>query len=131
MIGTNNLPQDEPSEIAAGIRAIVAEIQTLSPTSIILLHAIPPRGVAPEDPMRKRAAETNRMTRSLADGTQILWIDPWPVLLEEDRTPRRGFLAGDGVHLGPRGYEAWSKKLGKHVKRPASPKPPAERKVLD
>ena len=125
MIGTNNLPDDPPSAIAAGIREVVAEIRRISPVSIILLHAIPPRGNTPKDPMRARAADTNRITRLLADGERIRWVDPWPVLLADDGTPRSGFLAGDGVHLGPMGYQAWAENLRLQVNRPTRPvKPP-------
>ena len=116
MIGTNNLPHDAAPEIAAGIQAIVEEIRRISPDSIILLHALPPRGLTPEDPMRKRAAETNRLARPLADGDRVRWVDPWSVLLEADGSPRDGHLAADGVHLGPEGYAAWAKQLGLKMK---------------
>ena len=126
MIGTNNLPHDQAPAIAAGIKEVVAEIQKTSPTSIILLHAIPPRGTSPQDPMRTRVADTNRITRSLADGSKIRWVDPWPVLLEDDGTPRRGFLAPDGIHLGPQGYAAWAKALQHHTSRLTSPATPTD-----
>ena len=131
MIGTNNLPHDQPPAIAAGIKEVVAEIQRISPTSIILLHAVPPRGTSPEDPMRARATETNRIARSLADGKQVRWVDPWRVLLEDDGAPRSGFLAGDGVHLGPQGYEAWAKTLQHQVSRPPRPAQPTDAPSTD
>ena len=126
MIGTNNLPHDEAPAIAAGIKEVILEIRRISPTSTILLHAVPPRGTSPGDPMRTRVRETNRIARSLADGEDVLWIDPWPMLLVDDGTPRRGFLAEDGVHLGPKGYEAWARTLGRLVNRPARPSRPTD-----
>lgn len=121
MIGTNNLPHDEAPAIALGIRKVVDELRTISPDSVVLLHAVPPRGLRSDDPMRKRADETNRIARTFADGRQVRWVDPWPVLLDDEGRPRAGFLATDGVHLGPDGYQAWASRLKKEIsKAPAS-----------
>ena len=121
MIGTNNLPHDDAGEIALGIQKVVEELRAISPDSIVLLHAVPPRGVRSDDPMRKRADETNRIARTFADGQRVRWVDPWPVLLDEAGRPRTGFLAADGVHLGPDGYGAWAGRLKLELSRaPAS-----------
>lgn len=111
LIGTNNVPHDEPEAIAAGTARILETIRTLAPESVILLHAIPPRGVEPDDPLRARVARTNELTRRLATTSTIRWIDPWKSLLDPEGRPIPGRLAADGVHLGRDGYDLWARVL--------------------
>lgn len=121
MIGTNNLPHDDAGEIALGIQKVVDELRAISPESIVLLHAVPPRGVRSDDPMRKRADETNRIARTFADGRRVRWVDPWPSLLDEADRPRPGFMAGDAVHFGPKGYALWATRLQEVIQEPREP----------
>ena len=111
MIGTNNLPHDDPEAIARGIEAVVLAVEETLPETIVLLHAVPPRGTSPDDPMRTRVRATNQLIRRLAERDRVRWIDPWDALLEADGEGRRGHLAGDGVHLGGDGYRVWATAL--------------------
>jgi lysophospholipase L1-like esterase len=112
MIGTNNLPHDAGAEIGAGIIEIARSVRRLSPRSTILLHAIPPRGGSPLDPMRRRVLIANALVRShVATDSSMVWVDPWSDLLTERGHPRPGFVAGDAVHLGPDGYRLWAETL--------------------
>ena len=119
MIGTNNLPHDEGAEIGAGMIEVVRAVRRIAPSSVVLLHAIPPRGTEPDDPMRGRAALANAQARSFAEtDPRIVWIDPWPSLLDENDRPRPGFMAGDAVHFGPKGYTLWATRLQEVVRKP-------------
>ncbi len=121
MIGTNNLPYDAGAEIGAGVIELVRTVRELAPDSTILLHAIPPRGASPEDPMRRRGAIANALARSHADtDPAVIWVDPWAALLDDRGRPRAGLLAGDAVHLGPDGYRLWAETLATHVPRPVA-----------
>ena len=112
MIGTNNLPHDPGAEIGAGIVEVVRVVRRLAPSSTILLHAIPPRGAEPDDPMRERRRIANTLARSHADSDpNVTWLDPWPSLLDENRRPRAGYMAGDAIHFGPKGYQLWATRL--------------------
>ena len=119
MIGTNNLPHDGGDEISAGMIEVVRAVRRIAPSTVVLLHAIPPRGTEPDDPMRGRAALANAQARSFAEtDPKIVWIDPWPSLLDETGRPRPGFMAGDAVHFGPKGYTLWATRLQEVVRKP-------------
>ncbi len=123
MIGTNNLPHDAGAEIGAGIVEVVRTVRRLAPSSTVLLHAIPPRGAEPDDPMRERRRIANALARSHADSDpNVTWLDPWPSLLDENRRPRAGYMAGDAVHFGPKGFELWATRL-REALRPSQPGP--------
>lgn len=111
LIGTNNLPHDDPPAIAAGIEAVVMAIQKRHPGTLILLHAIPPRGVTAADPMRTQVRKTNLLIRRLADQPNVRWLNPWSVLVDAEGHRRPGYLAADGVHLGADGYRIWAETL--------------------
>lgn len=112
MIGTNNLPHDAGAEIGAGVVEVVRVIRRLSPDSDILLLAIPPRGVEPSDPMRRRRMIANALARSFAESNpRVTWVDPWAAFLDDDGRPRPGLMAGDAVHFGPEGYAVWADHL--------------------
>ena len=121
MIGTNNLPHDSAREIELGIRAITRHIQATCPESTLLLHAVPPRGIDPTDPMRETAIRVNHAIRRLASHPSITWVDPWTGAVTEDGTLNPELMAGDGVHLAPGGYRAWAAALRSQVKSGSGP----------
>ena len=62
MIGTNNLHDDTPDEIAQGIKAIVAELRKRLPkTQVLLLGVFPAK---PEARLRPRAASRRSTKKS-------------------------------------------------------------------
>ena len=74
MIGTNNSGTCEAADIAAGITAIVAELNQKLPQSKILLLGIFPRGEKP-GPQREKLAAVNQLIAKL-DGTQnVTFLD--------------------------------------------------------
>ncbi|MCH2161590.1 MAG: GDSL-type esterase/lipase family protein [Phycisphaerales bacterium] len=121
MIGTNNLPHDSAEEIVLGIEEIARRIRLACPESTLLLHAVPPRGHAPNDAMRRKVMEVNTTIRTLCTRDGVEWVDPWTEAVAEDGTLNPKVMAGDGVHLAPGGYQAWASALGEHVVRPSTP----------
>nr|WP_314074226.1 GDSL-type esterase/lipase family protein [uncultured Roseococcus sp.] len=104
MIGTNNLGYGStPENTAAGIGAIVAKLQQLSPTSRILLLGILPRGTTTADPVRPLVEQTNRLIASCADGRRVVFANPGPLLL--DGAGNLGnYVSFDTLHLTMVGY---------------------------
>jgi lysophospholipase L1-like esterase len=90
LIGTNNAGHrlDSPEDIAAGVQAILDEIQLQLPTSKILLMAIFPRSRNTNKPMRQRVDASNTLINAFADGKHIHWLDI-----------NSQFLTADGVLL--------------------------------
>jgi sialidase-1 len=105
LIGTNNARHSDasPEQITDGIRALIAQIQTASPSTKILLLGILPRGPGPEDPTRQRCEAVNALLPALADGQRVHFINPGTKLLDATGTLRRD-VAPDLLHLSVKGY---------------------------
>ena len=103
LIGTNN--QDNPPEdIVAGIRAIIAKVQSKWPGAKVVLVSILPNGRQTE-----RMAATNQLLPALADGKRVHYFDLGA------KFPREGDnwkgLLPDKLHLTTAGYETWAAEL--------------------
>jgi lysophospholipase L1-like esterase len=88
LIGTNNLGVlgQTPAEVAAGVAAIVDQIELQLPRTRILLLGVLPRGQDPTDPLRTSAAQANQMIAQLGDGRRVRYLDIGPTFLQPDGT---------------------------------------------
>ncbi len=115
LIGTNNLLDDSPEEVAAGVHAILKDLRQRLPQSRILLLGILPRGIErnPGSDLSKadsRVPAANRLIRQLADPPRIQYLDLGPAFLNPDgRIPRE--LMPDFLHLSRQGYATWAKAM--------------------
>jgi len=114
MIGTNNLPADEPEKVADGIAAIVRTAATKHPEARILLLPVFPRGMRPDDPIRAKIARVNDLIRKLADGSRIVWCDFSDRLTHPDGTLRAELFRPDALHLTAAGYGVWARAMKPH-----------------
>ena len=105
MIGTNN--GDPAPHIAGGIKAIVQEIQTLSPTTKILLLGVFPRGESANNPFRAKIAAINTIIAKLDDGEKVVFLDIGQKFLQPDGTLSKEIMP-DFLHLSPAGYQIWA-----------------------
>ena len=87
-IGTNNAGKNSPAEIAAGVKACLAEIRRSQPAANILLLGIYPRGPKP-DAMREKLAAVNRELAQLDGKDNITYLDVTEKLLQPDGTTLR------------------------------------------
>lgn len=132
LIGTNNADERNfkkvhtPEEIFAGTKAIVELIKERHPTTKILVLRIFPRGGDEEKGVSpplfnssQRCIETCRrageLTKPLADGKQVFWLDVNAVFLRPDRTINTN-LMWDLLHPSPAGAEAWAKAVAPSLK---------------
>jgi len=106
MIGTNNMGDNTPEEIAAGVAGVVGSIHAKLPGAKVLLLAILPRSEKP-DALREKVAATNRLIAPLADGKSVHFLDSGGGLVQDDGTIRKEIMP-DFLHLSPRGYELWA-----------------------
>ena len=102
LIGTNNLSiGNTPREIYWGVQAIVDEIHRRCPKTRVLLLGILPRfGKYDYTPER-----VNNLLSTLNDRKYVRFYNVNYALLDEDGILRKDMMA-DGVHPGPKGYEA-------------------------
>lgn len=112
MIGTNNTGhrQDPAEETAAGVRAIIDELQARTPETKILLLAIFPRGETPDDPLRQLNTQINEILATYADGERVFFQDINEVFLNEDgRLPQS--IMPDLLHPNAEGYRRWAEAI--------------------
>ncbi|MEN9021352.1 MAG: hypothetical protein GWQ05_02865 [Verrucomicrobiaceae bacterium] len=127
LTGTNNVDDRHfkrthtAEEIFTGTKAIVDLIRKKHPTTKILVLRIFPRGgddeksVSPPDfnssaqciDTCRRAGE---LTKQLADGKQVFWLDVNAVFLRPDRAINTD-LMWDLLHPSPKGAEARAKAV--------------------
>jgi len=109
MIGTNNIgqfPDETPEWTAAGIRKIVETVHQKLPKAKILLLAVFPRGVSPQDPKRLKNNEVNKLIAGLDDGNKTRYLDINKVFLTSDGTLTPQIMP-DALHPSAQGYDLW------------------------
>ena len=109
MIGTNNMGNDTPEQIAGGVKAILVSLHEKLPHTKVLLLAIFPRSEKP-DATREKVASTNKLLQPLADGKMVHYLDIGPSFVENDGTISKEIMP-DSLHLSPKGYEVEAKAL--------------------
>jgi len=76
LIGTNNLGTGQtPQQTADGVHAVLDDVLARWPHCRVLLLAIFPRGVQPDDPLRLQVAQTNALLRDVANRDRVTWLD--------------------------------------------------------
>jgi lysophospholipase L1-like esterase len=114
MIGTNNLGHygdEKPEWVVAGIKKILETIRAKQPQAKILLLAIFPRAAGPQDAIRKKVDEVNKLLPPLADGSNILFMDIGPKFLDaHGNLPKE--VMPDLLHPNAKGYQIWIDAVG-------------------
>jgi lysophospholipase L1-like esterase len=118
MIGTNNTGhrQDPAEETAAGIKAIIVELQKQLPETKILLLAIFPRGAKPDDPLRTLNTSINEIIAGYYDGKKVFFLDINSEFLDEDGTLPKSVMP-DLLHPHEAGYATWAKAMEPSIAR--------------
>ncbi|MBE7494631.1 MAG: chitobiase/beta-hexosaminidase C-terminal domain-containing protein [Verrucomicrobiaceae bacterium] len=115
MIGTNNTGNCSAPDIAAGIEAIVLELEKRLPQSQILLLGIFPRGEKP-NPAREKIAEINGIISRL-DGTHhVTFLDIGAKFLTPDGLITKDIMP-DFLHPNEKGYRIWAEAIEPTVKK--------------
>lgn len=106
MIGTNNSGNSSGAEIAEGVGADILELRKDFPDAKILLLAIFPRGVGPNDHNRRVNEEANKIIAKLDDQKHVFFMNINSKFLN-DEGGLIGFRA-DNLHPVEEGYEQWA-----------------------
>jgi lysophospholipase L1-like esterase len=115
MIGTNNT-QDTASQIATGVHAVLAKLETMYPMAKIILVSILPNARATQ-----LMADANALIQPFADGKTVFYLDLVPLF------PPVGdswaALSPDKLHPTEAGYQVWADAMEPLLTRllPATP----------
>ena len=109
LIGSNNL-NFEAAEIAEAIGAVVLELRRNFPAAKILLLGLFPYSV-PEDPVRDKIAEVNRIISRLDDRRHVFFIDIGHRFLDGSGAFLPDVFSSDNLHPRPKGYEIWGEAV--------------------
>jgi len=111
LIGTNDLAAHRSPELTAdGIRANLVLLRQRRPQTEILLLGLLPREEFPDAPLRRAAAQVNKLIRDCADGGHIVYAEIGDVLLDSDGR-LGGALSPDWLHFNERGYALLASRL--------------------
>lgn len=115
--GTNNLVDQDPATIAAGIKELVSIIEAKLPAARIILLALFPRN--PDASLHSFAPQIRAVNEELsawASGRGIDFVDLTPAL-SPDGERLDSTLSDDGLHLNGRGYERIGPTLERLIER--------------
>ena len=115
MIGTNNSGTCEAADIAAGITAIVAELNKRLPQSKILLLGIFPRGEKP-GPQREKLAAVNQIIAKLDGTPNVTFLDIGAKFLTPEGLITKDIMP-DFLHPNEKGYRIWAEAIEPVVKK--------------
>jgi N-acetylglucosamine-6-sulfatase len=115
MLGTNNINRNANDDIAAGDRAIVNEFRKRQPQAKVLVLGIFPRGAAADNPFRASIKAINEKLATIADNTQVFYMDIGDKFLAADGTLPVEVMP-DGLHPNLQGYRIWADAIVGRVK---------------
>ena len=104
--GFQNLNQD-PAQVADGIKLLVQEYETRCPSSHILLLGVLPRGAAAQSPTRDWISKINKILAGFDDGRKVTFMDIGQKFLLPDGTLSAKIMP-DFMHLSAGGYLTWA-----------------------
>jgi acetyl esterase/lipase/lysophospholipase L1-like esterase len=108
MIGTNNIPkEDSPADIAAGIKAIVAELRRRLPGARIVIFSIFPRNHHRVEGDFEVVQEVNKLLPAIADNKHVFHVDVTQAFLDDSGQPNPTLYGRDLLHLSDQGYATW------------------------
>jgi lysophospholipase L1-like esterase len=111
MIGTNNLSVNNDQEIIEGLKLLVQAVKVRQPATEILLS-----GLLPRRAMEKRVKLLNKAISELASQTQVRFINPGKLLLNNTGNIDES-LFGDGLHPNEAGYQKLAIALVPYLKK--------------
>ncbi len=107
LIGINNLGENEPQAIAAGIKAVVNAVRVKAPQAKVLLMGIFPMGEKADDPIRAKIKAVNDMLPHLDVDFKLWYADIGERFLSKDGNLSKEIMP-DGLHPSAKGYEIWA-----------------------
>ncbi len=116
LIGINDIGKDIPDAVIAdNIRKIITRIQSESGGTKIYLESILPvnpdvNGFPQHYDKNPHVVSTNALIQRVAADTKVTLIDTHSFFSDENGKLKREYTI-EGLHINPKGYEAWIKFL--------------------
>ncbi len=107
MIGTNNTGRDSATQIAEGIKVLVAEYLKRCPEAHLLLLGVFPRAELATDPVRAKIIAINQEIAKLDDGKRVTYLDIGAKFLGSDGSLSTEIMP-DRLHPSAQGYQIWA-----------------------
>jgi beta-glucosidase len=116
MIGTNNTGhrKEKPELTAAGIKAILEQLDKRLPETKILLLGVFPRDKSPNGEMRMINEGINAIIKDYADNEQVFYMDIGGLFLDDDGTLPESIMP-DALHPNKKGYEIWAEAVEEKI----------------
>jgi lysophospholipase L1-like esterase len=107
MVGVNDLSEGAtPSDIAAGITAVVQTLRVEFPTTKVLsLGLLPGLQVEADSVMRQEITQVNQLISPLADGQQVWYLDLTGYFVNADGSSNQSLFLYDHTHPDAQGYD--------------------------
>jgi len=115
MKSANCVGGSSADDIAAGNKAIVAELRKRLPEAKILLLGVFPRSEKP-DAARAKLKAVNEQLSKLDDGDKVHYLDIGSSFLEKDDSISKEIMP-DFLHLTLKGYERWAEAIEPSLKK--------------
>lgn len=118
LIGVNNfgLYNETPKQAAAGVTAVVKQLQLAWPHSKILLNAVLPFEEKADSPKRAMVTKLNSIIAKLGDDKYIFFKNYGAALLQKDGSISPEIMA-DFLHPTPKGYQIWADAMLPDIKQ--------------
>ena len=109
LIGINNFghQDDSPEDVSKGVVAVARKLRAKLPEAKLVVLGILPSGQFPDDPLRARIKEANRLTAAEAAEVGFRFEDIGAAFLQEDGSISSDIMP-DYLHPSPRGYEVFT-----------------------
>ncbi len=113
MTGINNI-LNERYDIAAPYREAVLNLTTWWKGARIVVQSLLPVDMSwiSNDIIK----DANRRLEDIAKEYQQDYLDIYSRFVDQNGTPRPGFLSDDGVHLANKGYEVWAGAVEEYLR---------------
>ena len=116
-IGTNNLADDKPEDIAKGIQSVLGQIKKEAPRAKIILMGLFGTGGEPTTPRRMAAQQVNALIGKFADGKRVHFLNLESHFIKADGTLDYNLISSDTIHPVAGGYELWGKALTEAIRK--------------
>jgi lysophospholipase L1-like esterase/pimeloyl-ACP methyl ester carboxylesterase len=116
-IGVNNFPDDNPDEVAAGIKSIVDWIKKNMPAIRLMLIGPLPAGVRPNEMLRQKYEAVQSLIRDYGDNRSVFYFPLAEKFIRADGSLDPELCSSDGIHLEAGGYRAWAIAMKPMIER--------------
>jgi len=111
MTGINNLAMEDYGFIITYEKIITLLQKTYSQSAIAITSLLPADLFFLGDAVPR----VNKRLKDIAQKNSILYLDLYPLFLDDKAKPITPYFEADGVHLSTVGYEVWAKTLENKV----------------